>query len=802
MTCAVWRVGPDAGWVQVSSGVVHLVFTFGMFSVFRSLAVVLHSYFPAPWPPPVRKEEVVRGLVLASGKGSRLRTPRGRVKPLVSVAGVALLERAVRNLVDVGVDEVVVVVGYRAEEIERFCAGLSVRLGVSMQCVGNDRFDEGNGLSVLAAEEALGAEPFLLVMADHLLDRSILWSLVGSELPLDGAVLAVDHSVGAARGVDLDDVTRVRTEGRLVHDIGKGISSFDAFDTGAFLCTHGVFDALRDAIAAGETSLSAGMHRLVDQGRLECCDVTGARWVDVDTRGDLRMASRWLLAGGGKERDGAVAKVNRVLSGRVITPLLLSVVPGLRPDTLTVLAAVVGLSAAAAILAGWVLVAALAVQLASILDGADGEIARVAHRGSRFGAFLDPMLDRVVDGLVFSAAGLYLATQVGGGVAAGMLGVLATVGHLLVSYSTSRAALDLGHRYEGRLVASGRGRDLRLLVLTAGLAGAAVAAWPLPVALGVVATLTWWIIAVRMVRSWRASRLEWADVDVVIVDFDGTIADSMGLLTQLAVKVIHEELGLDVDDARSRYLASTGADFATQLGEIDPSGGPARTRAAHRFEVSKPDLMDGVDPFPDLRAFLDELHAAGVEVCICSSTRRELVRQWTDRHRLGEHFRVVDAWSPGHDKAAQMHSVLDWSGRPPNHCLVVGDSRRDGRLAASIGMRFRGVLRPGTSNLEGSGFAYAPDLRSISTAVATRRRLGVVTLPHSPGVPHLGARQPHTAAPASAVLEQRDHDQVSTRIGDHADPTLPAAARRVNPELRDRAGQRHRIAPRMGSTDQ
>ena len=354
--------------------------------------------------------------------------------------------------------------------------------------------------------------------------------------------------------------------------------------------------------------------------------MTGARWVDVDTRRDLRVASRWLLAGGGKERDGAVAKVNRVLSGRVITPLLLSVAPGLRPDTVTVLAAVVGLSAVPAILAGWVLVAALAVQLASILDGADGEIARVAHRGSRFGAFLDPMLDRVVDGLVFSAAGLYLAVQVGGGVAAGLLGVLATVGHLLVSYSTSRAALDLGHRYEGRLLASGRGRDLRLLILTAGLAGSAGAAWALPVALGVVAALTWWIIAVRMVRSWHASRLEWADVDVVIVDFDGTIADSMGQLTQLAVKVIHEELGLGVDDARSRYLASTGSDFATQLQEIDPSGRAARTHAAHRFEASKPDLMDGVDPFPDLRAFLDELRAVGVEVCVCSSTRRELVR--------------------------------------------------------------------------------------------------------------------------------------------------------------------------------
>ena len=719
----------------------------------------------------------MRGLVLASGKGSRLGTPRGRVKPLVPVAGVALLERAVRNLVDVGVDEVVVVVGYRAEQIERFCVGLSVRLGVPLRCVRNGRFDEGNGLSVLAAEEALRGEPFLLVMADHVLDGSILSALVAAELPSDGAVLAVDYSVGASRVVDIEDVTRVRTDDRLVCDIGKGIPSFDAFDTGAFLCSSGVFTALRDAVAAGETSLSAGMQRLASQGLLERCDVTGARWVDVDTRRDLRVASRGLLAGGGKDRDGAVAKVNRILSGRVITPLLLSVAPGLRPDTVTVLAAVVGLSAVPAILAGWMLVAALAVQLASILDGADGEIARVAHRGSRFGAFLDPMLDRIVDGLVFSAAGVYLAVQVGGGVAAGMLGVLAAVGHLLVSYSTSRAALDLGHRYDGRLLASGRGRDLRLLMLTGGLVGSVAAAWALPLTLGLVAALTWWIIAVRMVRSWQASRLEWADVEVVIADFDGTIADSMGPLTELAVKVIHEELGLAVDEARSRYLASTGSDFATQLQEIDPSNGAARTRAVQRFELSKAELMDGVDPFPDLREFLDALHAAGVDVCVCSSTRRAMVCQWIDRHHLAEQFGIVDGWSPGRDKAAQVHAVLDGSGLPPDRCLIVGDSRRDGQLAASMGMRFAGVLRQGTSNLEGSGFSYAPDLRSISTAVATRRRLRVVTLPHSAAVPQPGVHQPHTAGPARAAIELRDHDRVSTGIANHADATVPAVGR-------------------------
>jgi hypothetical protein len=44
------------------SGVGHLVFALGMFSVFRSFAVVLHFYFLALWPPPVRKGRSCVGL--------------------------------------------------------------------------------------------------------------------------------------------------------------------------------------------------------------------------------------------------------------------------------------------------------------------------------------------------------------------------------------------------------------------------------------------------------------------------------------------------------------------------------------------------------------------------------------------------------------------------------------------------------------------------------------------------------------------------------------------------------------------
>jgi len=51
----------DAGPIQVSSGLAHLVPAFDMFSVFGSPAVVLHSHFSDPWPPPVPEGELCMG---------------------------------------------------------------------------------------------------------------------------------------------------------------------------------------------------------------------------------------------------------------------------------------------------------------------------------------------------------------------------------------------------------------------------------------------------------------------------------------------------------------------------------------------------------------------------------------------------------------------------------------------------------------------------------------------------------------------------------------------------------------------
>src|SRR2546422_394902 len=107
-----------------------------------------------------------RLVVLASGMGSRLRS-KASPKPLVALGGISLVERAVVGAWHAGFDEVVVVTGYCADQIDRHVLEVSRRRGIAVTVVRNDRFREGNGLSALAARDGVGCEPFALVMGDH-----------------------------------------------------------------------------------------------------------------------------------------------------------------------------------------------------------------------------------------------------------------------------------------------------------------------------------------------------------------------------------------------------------------------------------------------------------------------------------------------------------------------------------------------------------------------------------------------------------------------------------------------------------
>jgi 1L-myo-inositol 1-phosphate cytidylyltransferase len=233
-------------------------------------------------------------LIVAAGMGGRLRQ-RGQSKPLVPVNGVRLLERVITRARSAGVERFFVVSGYRGEELRAALDIFSAREAIPIVHVSNDEWQRGNGVSVLKARPFLDG-PFLLSMCDHLVDPAILRDLMASTPEPDTVTLAVDFNVAGSIN-DLDDVTRVMCSNGRIEHIGKVIREFNAIDTGIFLCTPVVFDALEASQAAGDDSISGAMNVLARRGQARVFDIQGRLWLDVDDPATLDKAETLLSAG-------------------------------------------------------------------------------------------------------------------------------------------------------------------------------------------------------------------------------------------------------------------------------------------------------------------------------------------------------------------------------------------------------------------------------------------------------------------------------------------------------------------------
>jgi len=649
----------------------------------------------------------------------------------------SLLERAIVAAADAGFDEVVVVTGHEGERIAEHALEVSRRRHVAVALVHNERYRDSNGLSVLAAREVVGNTPFALVMADHVFAPTFMHRLREVTVAPNEVVVGVDSSLGEAVGVDVGDAMKVQLSGDRVDALGKTLDEYDAFDVGAFVAGPALFDAVEKASSRGDSSLAAAVQVMADAGAARSLALLGDEWwFDVDTAMDYRRGNRFLFRGTGKQLDGAVAaRVNRTMSQRLVTPALLGVQPGITPNRITLFAFAAALAAAAAFAAHEPLLAALLITFASVLDGSDGEVARLTSSASRFGGFFDAVLDRVADGLLLTGVTVYLATSAdiadifGSAQVSTVVAVcgVAVVGHLLVSYTTSKAAIDLGHSYHGTLIAGGRGRDLRLLILTVGALGAAFNAAALLLAVVAIAALCAWIVIVRLRASWWAEGpgTGYLGVQAVAFDLDGTVADTMGALTELATSLLTAEFDLSMDDASRRYLATAGDDFRTQL-EVITGGHPRVAEVAAQFESAKESLVDDRLPFADAKPALARLQRAGVPTLLCSSTRTELVQQFCDRHGLSELPATIDGWRPDHAKAQQLTDWASSIGVAPSDILFVGDARRDAAIAEEAGLRFVGLVRPGHPDaFAGSGISVVTSLTASTRQVLRAKRLPV-----------------------------------------------------------------------------
>ena len=432
-------------------------------------------------PTEARDRRVVRkAVILAAGHSSRMSPlSKGRSKAMLRLGGATLLQRCVAALRTLELDELILVTGHDGAAVADHARSFG-----DMKVVEAPGWEGGNGRSLEAAEaHVAGEDVFLLVTVDHVFAPRSLRDLVASGHP---SVL-IDRSPTAA---ELAEGTKVVLDGERIVALGKELAS-STIDCGAFVLTPTVFDAHREALRSGDASLAGAVSILATTHPLRAVDVAPDSWTDVDAPDDLRVARRRLRRSLGKSGDGPVSKaLNRPVSTRISMALAHLRVS---PDVVSVVVALAGVVAALLLADGRAIAGGIAVQAVSVLDGVDGELARLQLRASARGAMIDGILDRLVDaavigGLAVWAAATHEPTSVL------WLATAALTGAMLSMASKDRARL-LGltgapERWIGWLLG---GRDGRMLAI----AVAAVLGQPL-IGLGVVAATSLSSVAIRV----------------------------------------------------------------------------------------------------------------------------------------------------------------------------------------------------------------------------------------------------------------------------------------------------------------
>jgi choline kinase len=236
---------------------------------------------------------VVNAIVLAAGNGDRFQNRTRDSKLLHPFLGQPLLVRTLDTARDAGVDAITVVLGYQAERV-RALVERAAPSGVRISFVLNPNWRLENGVSVLAARPSIETHRFAVLMGDHVFESAVLRRLLQFPMRDDECVLAVDARPVAP--VVAAEATKVRRDGSRIIGIGKDLVEYDALDTGMFVCSPVLFDALEASHAEGDTTLSGGIRQLARRGLMRAAEVGDATWRDIDTVSDLEDAESALAA--------------------------------------------------------------------------------------------------------------------------------------------------------------------------------------------------------------------------------------------------------------------------------------------------------------------------------------------------------------------------------------------------------------------------------------------------------------------------------------------------------------------------
>jgi choline kinase len=231
----------------------------------------------------------MKAIHLAAGQGTRLRPlTNDKPKPLVELDGKSLLERNVETLRRAGVDDQLVITGYKAERIEE----------LGYETIRNEEYATTEMVySLFSAVESFPTDSDLVISyGDILYDESVVEALLEADAPLSVVVDREWQELWNRRFErPLSDAETLRTNNSRIVQIGSKPSGYDDIEAQYIGLVRvrkdyvGRFESAYDALDQESIQMTSFIQHLINEGwHIEPVAID-ARWLEVDTLADLEL---------------------------------------------------------------------------------------------------------------------------------------------------------------------------------------------------------------------------------------------------------------------------------------------------------------------------------------------------------------------------------------------------------------------------------------------------------------------------------------------------------------------------------
>lgn len=337
----------------------------------------------------------------------------GEVGPLANIVGVGLFQRAVLTLQRAGIRQLIVLAGSEEEQLKHALGrGPRVTIPVRWMPIREFPLDDPRTWEVLAAE----VRGFALVASVTSVFSRGLVEQLRRDVKDGHAIIVAQPSSSETDPVALRRGVRLKVQSN--HLMALAPTHFEESAPCAaelIVMPANLMSAASQTISEkGRPPFRYWLERAAADGRVRVLttdEKRGLWYQEVRTASDVRTAEKKLFSSLKGEFEGFVDRYfNRKLS-RWCTRVFLAI--GLSPNSITIVAALVGLASAVGFGMGTYsagVIAALLFQVAAVIDCCDGEVARLTFTESPFGAWLDIALDNLVHMAIFAGigVGLYL----------------------------------------------------------------------------------------------------------------------------------------------------------------------------------------------------------------------------------------------------------------------------------------------------------------------------------------------------------------------------------------------------------